>query len=103
MLNLMLLVIDGGWIIDQHSLKKIFNISGITEVQEKVAKRNATANLKDLLAMKNDMEWKKSLAIVQTATELAKMLGIDLVASDKTSTSNSTYISSTPMKLIKLS
>lgn len=103
LLNLMQLVIDGGWIIDQYSLKEIFNLSGITEVQEKVRKRNATANLRDLLAMKNDVEWKKSLAVVQSAKDLSKMLGIESFASQHTSTSNSSHVASTPMKLIKLS
>jgi hypothetical protein len=66
-------------------------------------KKNASANLKDLLVLKNDLEWKKSLAVVQTAKDLAKMLGISLPASQYLSTSNSSHEVSSSMKLIKLS
>ena len=76
MLNLLQLVIDAGWVIDKNSLLEIFKLTGIQEVQDKVEYKHATATVGDILKVKNDIEWKKSLAVVQSAKDLAKMLGI---------------------------
>ena len=50
-------------------------------MQDKVLKKNSSASLKDLIALKNDNEWKKSIAIVQSARDLAKMLGLEMPGS----------------------
>jgi hypothetical protein len=43
-----------------------------------VIDRNANATFKDLIIMKKDLEWKKSLVSVQTGKDLAHLLKLEM-------------------------
>ena len=43
-----------------------------------VTERNANATFKDLIIMKKDLEWKKSLVSVQTGKDLAHLLRLEM-------------------------
>jgi hypothetical protein len=43
-----------------------------------VTERNANATFKDLIIMKKDLEWKKSLVSVQTGKDLAHLLRLEI-------------------------
>ncbi len=73
----MKVILEAGWIIDQHSFLEILEVAGITQVQNDVVRKNADSKLKDVVAMKHNLDWKKLLVSVQTGKDLARMLHLE--------------------------
>ena len=42
-MNLFRIIIEGGWVIEEHILDKFFELSGVSNVIEKYRKRLSTA------------------------------------------------------------